>query len=96
MKAGVSMAENTRSARLKIAHMASIVLAFVFLLFCNAVVHPQSREDQYGSPTEPVDHVNRAADVLSVLPETGGPLILFAGVALVAVGAGMILVGRRG
>lgn len=90
------MTENFRSARLKTAQLASFVLAIVLLLLWNTAAYAQSREDQYGSPTDPVDHVNRASDTLSVLPDTGGPLILLAGVALVVVGAGMALFGRRG
>ena len=90
------MTQNTESPRFRIAHLAGLVLAVVVLLMWSTVAYAQSREDQYGSPTDPVDHVNRVTDTLGVLPETGGPLILLAGIALVVVGAGMALVGRRG
>ena len=90
------MTQNTESSRFRIAHLAGLVLAVVVLLMWSTVAYAQSREDQYGSPTDPVDHVNRVTDTLGVLPETGGPLILLAGIALVVVGAGMALVGRRG
>jgi hypothetical protein len=81
---------------LRLAQLASFVLAVVLSLLWSTAAYAQSREDQYGSPTDPVDHVNRVSDTLGVLPDTGGPLILLAGVALVVVGAGMALVGRRG
>lgn len=90
------MRENTRSARLRIAQLSSFVLAAVLLLLWSTAAYAQSREDQYGSPTDPVDHVNRVSDTLGVLPDTGGPMILLAGVVLVVVGAGMALFGRRG
>jgi hypothetical protein len=90
------MVEKVQSARLRVAYIASFVLAVFLLLMWNTVAYAQSREDQYGSPTEPVDHVNRASDMLSVLPDTGGPLILLAGVTLVMVGAGLGLIGRWG
>ena len=94
------MAENIRSTGLKAAFVASLAFASVLLLLWDTVAYAQSREDQYGSPTDTVDRVSRASDTLSgtlgVLPETGGPLILLIGVAFVVAGAGLAIVGRRG
>lgn len=90
------MTKTIRFARLRAAHVAGSVLMFVLLLFWSTAAFAQSREDQYGSPTDSVDHVSRASDTLSVLPDTGGPLILLVGVAFVVVGAGMAIIGRRG
>jgi hypothetical protein len=89
------MVEGTKSLRPRVAQTVTCFSAVVLLLFWNTGAYAQSREDQYGPPTGPVDHVNRASDVLNVLPDTGGPLILLVGVALVVVGAGMALVGRQ-
>ena len=90
------MTDNVRSARLRIAQLASFVLAVVLLLLWSTAAYAQSREDQYGSPTDPVDHVNRVSGTLGVLPETGGPLILLVGVALGVGGAGRARGGRWG
>lgn len=90
------MANSTRSAHPRIAQLASFVLAFALLLLWSTVAYAQSREDQYGSPTDPVDHANRVSETLSVLPDTGGPMILLVGGALVVVGTGMALISRRG
>lgn len=91
------MIENVRCVGLRVAHLTSFALVAVLLLLWSTAAYAQSREDQYGSPTDSVDHVSQAASgTLSVLPDTGGPLILFVGVAFVVAGAGLAIVGRRG
>lgn len=90
------MAKSTRTARLRAAQLMSFTLASLMLLLWSTVAHAQSREDQYGSPTDPVDSANRVSDTLSVLPDTGGPLILIVGVALIIVGTAVTLVRRIG
>lgn len=90
------MEEIIRSVRSRVAYLASFVFASVLLLFWSAAAHAQSREDQYGSPTDPVDSAGRVADTLSVLPETGGPLILLVGGALIVGGTVLGLLGRIG
>jgi len=90
------MAENIRSVGLRVANLTGFAFASVLLLLWSTAAYAQSREDQYGSPTDPVDHVSRASGTLSVLPDTGGPLILLIGVAFVVAGAGLAIVGRRG
>jgi hypothetical protein len=90
------MAEKMRSVGLRVAHLTGFVFATVSLLLWNTAAYAQSREDQYGSPTDPVDHVSQASGTLSVLPDTGGPLILLIGVAFVVAGAGLAIVGSRG
>jgi len=89
------MANSTRSAHHRIAQLASFMLAFGLLLLWSTVAYAQSREGQYGSPTDPVDHASRVSDTLSVLPDTGGPLVLFVGAALIVAGTSMALVRRR-
>lgn len=90
------MVENVRSVRLRVAYVASFAFTSALLLLWSTVAYAQSREDQYGSPTDAVDHASRVSDTLGVLPDTGGPLILLVGGALVVVGTGMALVGRWG
>jgi len=90
------MAQSTRSARFKAAQLLSFALASLMLLLWTTAAYAQSREDQYGSPTDPVDSANRVSDTLSVLPDTGGPLLLIVGVALVVVGTGVTLARRVG
>ena len=91
------MAENVRSVGFRVAHLTSFTFVSVLLLLWSTAAYAQSREDRYGSPTDSVDHVSQATSgTLSVLPDTGGPLILFIGVALVVAGAGLAIVGRRG
>lgn len=81
----------------RVAYLTSFAFMSVLLLLWSTAAYAQSREDQYGSPTDSVDHVSQAASsTLSVLPDTGGPLILFIGVAFVVAGAGLAIVGRRG
>ncbi len=89
------MAESIRCACLRVAHVTGFVVVSILSLLWSTAAYAQSREDQYGSPTGPVGDVGRALDTLGVLPETGGPLILLAGTALVVVGTGMALVSRR-
>ncbi len=86
----------TRSARLKVARLTGFVLTSLMLLLWSTAAYAQSREDQYGSPTDSVDSANRVSDTLSVLPDTGGPLILIVGVALIIVGTGVTLARRIG
>ena len=90
------MAENVRYVGLRVAHLAGFAIATVLLLLWSTAAYAQSREDQYGSPTDAVDHASQASGTLSVLPDTGGPLILLIGVAFVVAGAGLAIVGRRG
>jgi hypothetical protein len=73
---GAGMAESIRCACLRVAHVAGFVVVSILSLLWSTAAYAQSREDQYGSPTGPVDYVGRALDTLGVLPETGGPLIL--------------------
>ncbi len=89
------MVGNILWARLRAAHLAGFVLVSVMPLLWSTAAYAQSREDQYGSPTAPVDHASQVSGTLSVLPDTGGPLILLVGAALVLVGTGMALVSRR-
>lgn len=89
------MVGSIRCACLRVAPLAGFVAVTILSLLWSTAAYAQSREDQYGSPTGPVDHVGRVLDTLGVLPETGGPLILFVGTALVVVGTGMALVSRR-
>ncbi|QIN84387.1 LPXTG cell wall anchor domain-containing protein [Rubrobacter tropicus] len=89
------MVENTRFARLKAVHLAGLFLASTLLLLWSTAAYAQSREGQYGSPTDTVDHASRVSGTLSVLPDTGGPLILFVGAALIVTGTGIALVRRR-
>lgn len=90
------MAERMRCVGLRVAHLTGFVFATVLLLLWSTAAYAQSREDQYGSPTDPVDHVSQASGTLSVLPDTGGPLLLIVGVALVVVGTGVTLARRIG
>lgn len=89
------MEEKFELVRLQAARLAGVVFALVLTFLWSTTAYAQSREDQYGSPTDAVDHANRASEALSVLPDTGGPLILLVGAALVVAGTGMTLVGRR-
>ena len=90
------MAENVRSAGLRVAHLTSFAFVSVLLLLWSTAAFAQSREDQYGSPTDRVDSASRVCDTLSVLPDTGGPLLLIVGVALVVVGTGVTVARRIG
>lgn len=83
------------TTRARIARLVSLVFVSVSWILCSSAAYAQSREDQYGSPTGPVEHANRAAETLGVLPDTGGPLILLVGAAFVLAGTGLALVGRR-
>lgn len=85
------MRQRARSVRLRTAQLASFVLASALLLLWSTAAYAQSREDQYGSPTDPVDQAGRVSDTLSVLPDTGGPLILLVGGALIVAGTGLSL-----
>ena len=85
----------TNTLRARVAFLTSFALAFVLLALWSTAAFAQSREDQYGSPTDPVEHATRASDALSVLPETGGPMIVLVGAALILVGTGLAIVGRR-
>ena len=90
------MAEFIRSLDLRVAYITGFAVASVLLLLWNTAAYAQSREDQYGSPADPVDSADRVSGTLSVLPDTGGPLLLIVGVALVVVGTGVTLVRRIG
>lgn len=90
------MMMGTRTTRLKVARLMGFILASLMLLLWSTAAYAQSREDQYGSPTDSVDSVNGVSGTLSVLPDTGGPLILIVGVALIIVGTGVTLVRRIG
>ena len=72
------------------ARFAGFVLAVLAMLVRGPAAHAQSREDQYGSPTDSAD---LAGDALGVLPDTGGSLIPLVG-ALVFTGTGVVLVHR--
>lgn len=64
-------------------------LSIILMLVCATVAYAQTAEDQYGSPTDTVDPVG---DVLGVLPDTGGPLLLLAaGGVLVVAGIGLAI-----
>ena len=76
--------------------MIGFTLAFFVLPFWSTVAYAQSREDQYGSPTDALESANRVSDTLSVLPDTGEPLLQIVGVAMVVVGTGVTLVRRNG
>ncbi len=59
----------------------------VMMLVCATVAFAQSADDQNGSPTDPVRPV---VDVVGVLPDTSGPLlILLVGSVLGVAGAGL-------
>jgi LPXTG-motif cell wall-anchored protein len=77
------------------ARFVGFVLAALAMLACSTIANAQSREDQYGSPTDPVQFGNTASGAFGVLPETGGPLILFVGAALIIAGTAVILLLRR-
>jgi LPXTG-motif cell wall-anchored protein len=87
---GVGMAVSHR------AWFVGFVLAALVMLACSTIANAQSREDQYGSPTDPVEFGHTASGTLGVLPETGGPLILFVGAALIIAGTAVTLLRRRG
>jgi hypothetical protein len=104
------MANGTRTARPRAARLMSFTLAFFLMLLWSTGAYAQSREDQYGSPTAPVDPPagqvasgtsgvgpggQVASGTLGVLPDTGGPSLLFAGTSLLVLGTGAALVGRR-
>lgn len=89
------MARTTRTARLRAAQWASFTLTSLMALLWSTAAYAQSREGQYGSPTDPVDHVGQVSDTLSVLPDTGGPLVLFVGGALIVAGTSVALLRRR-
>lgn len=72
------------------ARFAGFVLAVLAMLVLGTTAHGQSREGQYGPPT---DSGNVAGHALGVLPDTGGPLIPLVG-ALVFTGTGVVLVRR--
>ena len=86
----------------------SALAALLLALYWSTLSLAQSREDQYGSPTDPIDPVGSASgsmsgssggsmsDVVGVLPDTGGPFVLFIGAALILTGTGVALFrGRR-
>jgi LPXTG-motif cell wall-anchored protein len=77
------------------ARFVGFVLAALPMLAYGTIANAQSREDQYGSPTDPVEFGNTASGALGVLPETGGTLILFVGAALIIAGTAVILLRRR-
>ena len=89
------MAESTRNVRYRVVRLAIIVLVSLMVLLWSTAAYAQSREDQYGSPTDAVEPAGRVSDTLSVLPDTGGPLILLVGAALVVAGTGLAVVRRR-
>lgn len=74
------------------ARLVGVGLALVVMLIWATAAYAQSADDQYGSPTESKGPVARA---MSVLPDTGGPLLLVAGGAFVVGGTGVALVRRR-
>lgn len=90
------MEDRIYPARRGVAWLSGLVFASVAVLLWSAVAHAQSREDQYGSPTDPVDSAGRAAESLSVLPETGGPMILLVGGALIVAGTALSLLRHTG
>ena len=92
------MAKGTRTARPRAARLMSFTLAFFLMLLWSTGAYAQSREDQYGSPTDPVEDPAAgqvASGTLGVLPDTGGPSLLFAGTSFVVVATGVALVSRR-
>lgn len=90
------MENKIHSVRLWGAWLTSFVFASVLVLLWSAVAHAQSREDQYGSPTDAVESAGQAGQSLSVLPETGGPMILLIGGALIVAGTGLSLLRHTG
>ncbi|QIN84380.1 hypothetical protein GBA63_18335 [Rubrobacter tropicus] len=76
------------------ARLSGCAFAILTMLVLAASAQAQSREGQYGSPTDTMDHASRVSGTLSVLPDTGGPLILFVGAALIVTGTGIALVRR--
>ncbi len=67
------------------------VVAFTVLWAAVALAEGSSG-DQYGAPTGPSDVVGGA---VSVLPETGGPLLILAIAGLALTSAGLALLRRR-
>lgn len=90
------MENKIHSVRLWTAWLVSFAFASALLLLWSAVALAQSREDQYGSPTDAVESAGRASESLSVLPDTGGPMILLVGGALIVVGTGLSLLRHTG
>jgi LPXTG-motif cell wall-anchored protein len=69
----------------------ALVMAFT-LLWAAVALAQGSSGDQYGAPTGPSGVVGEA---VSVLPETGGPLLIFAIVGLALTTTGLALLRRR-
>jgi LPXTG-motif cell wall-anchored protein len=69
----------------------ALVVAFTVLWAAVALAEGSSG-DQYGAPTGPSGVVGEA---VGVLPETGGPLLIFAIVALALTSTGLTLLRRR-
>jgi hypothetical protein len=75
-----------------------LTLPTMLMLVYASVAFAQPADDQYGSPVDPVDP---AVNAVSVLPDTGGPLLLLSiGAALFVAGVGLalrqrIVAGRR-
>jgi hypothetical protein len=78
-----------------------LFLPTMLMLVYASVAFAQSADDQFGSPVNPVDPVDPAVNAISVLPDTGGPLLLLSiGGALIMGGVGLALwhriaLGRR-
>jgi LPXTG-motif cell wall-anchored protein len=69
----------------------ALVMAFT-LLWAAVALAEGSSGDQYGAPTGPSGVVGGA---VSVLPETGGPLLIFAIAGLALTTTGLALLRRR-
>ena len=68
----------------------ALVVAFT-LLWAAVALAQGSSGDQYGAPTGP----SGVGEAVSVLPETGGPLLILAIVGLALSSAGLALLRRR-
>ena len=68
----------------------ALVVAFT-LLWAAVALADGSSGDQYGAPTGP----SGVGGAVSVLPETGGPLLILALVGLALSSAGLALLRRR-
>jgi LPXTG-motif cell wall-anchored protein len=69
----------------------ALVVAFT-LLWAAVALAEGSSGDQYGAPTGPSGVVSGA---VSVLPETGGPLLIVAIAGLALTSTGLVLLRRR-
>ena len=69
----------------------ALVVAFTVLWAAVALAQGSSG-DQYGAPTGPSGVVGQA---VGVLPETGGPLLIFAIAGLALTSTGLALLRRR-